>query len=123
RRFLEETDETAVTPEAMRRLADLQLEAGAGTYDFVKEVRQTGGKSQDRAAAAQVRQESIAPGQFGKSEVTSPILAAQADAGKEAQTTAENQKAFEDRATRIADIAAGTAATALGVLPGGEEID
>jgi TolA-binding protein len=121
RRFLEETDETAVTPEAMRRLADLQLEAGAGAYDFVKEVQQAGGKQQDRAAAAKVKQETIAPGQLGKSEVSSPILDAQAGVGKESQTAAENQKAFEDRATQIADIASGSAATTFADLPGEED--
>src|SRR5262250_1989308 len=43
RRFLEETPETAMTPEAMRRLADLQIEKQYGIH--------TGnGKSREMAA-------------------------------------------------------------------------
>lgn len=122
RKFLEETDETEVTPEAMRRLADLQLEAGAGTYDFVKEVQQqskAGTRTEDRAAAANVRQESIDPGRFGKSEVESPILAAQSQDGHES-APAESQQAFEARATQMTNAAPAQAAT-LADLPGGGE--
>src|SRR5436309_9723253 len=43
RRFLEETPETAMTPEAMRRLADLQLEKQFG-------IRAGGAKPREMAA-------------------------------------------------------------------------
>ena len=43
RRFLEETPETAMTPEAMRRLADLQLEKQFG-------IRTGDGKPREMAA-------------------------------------------------------------------------
>src|SRR5262245_34637203 len=43
RRFLEETPETTMTPEAMRRLADLQLEKQFG-------IRQGDGKPREMAA-------------------------------------------------------------------------
>src|SRR5215467_1185567 len=43
RRFLEETPDTAMTPEAMRRLADLQIEKQFG-------VRTGGAKSRELAA-------------------------------------------------------------------------
>lgn len=119
RKFLDETDETAATPEAMRRLADLQLEAGAGTYDFVKEVQQQG-KTEDRAAAANVKQESIDPGQFGKSEVDSPILAAQPEAGEESPASVESQQAFEARVTQMTEAAPASSAT-LADLPGGSD--
>src|SRR5712692_3769391 len=39
RRFLEETPETAMTPEAMRRLADLQLEKRSEERRVGKECR------------------------------------------------------------------------------------
>src|SRR5258706_930053 len=43
RRFLEETPETQMTPEAMRRLADLQIEKQFG-------IREGGGKPREMAA-------------------------------------------------------------------------
>ena len=101
RKFLSETsDDSEVTPEAIRRLADLQLEAGAGTYDFVKDVKKKPG--QDRAAAAKVKQESIDPSRFGKSTVTSPIL--NASDKPEPEASGESSAEFEKRATRIADL-------------------
>jgi TolA-binding protein len=101
RKFLSETNEdSAVTPEAIRRLADLQLEASAGTYDYVRDTKKKPGE--DRAAAAKVKQESIDPSRFGKSTVTSPILAAGAKPEKD--TSAESSTAFEKRATRISDL-------------------
>jgi TolA-binding protein len=115
RKFLEEADETEATPEAMRRLADLQLEAGAGTYDFVKEVRQQqSGKTVDRAASANVKQESIA--EFGKSSVASPILAGQADTDGSSESV-ESQQSFEARATQMTKAAPASAAPLS--LPGG----
>lgn len=123
RKFLEEADETAATPEAMRRLADLQLEAGAGTYDFVKEVQQQGkteARTENRAAAANIKQESIDPGQFGKSAVDSPILAAQAETAEKSRAPGESQQAFEARATQMSQAESGSAAMPAD-LPGGSE--
>src|SRR6188472_906037 len=48
RRFLEETPETAMTPEAMRRLADLQLEKQFG-------IRTGNGKPREMAAPQSAR--------------------------------------------------------------------
>lgn len=102
RKFLEETDEESeVTPEAIRRLADLQLEAGAGTYDFVKDVKPSPDSAPDS-------------GKLGKSSVTSPILAAKD--GSSGEKSVESGSAFEQRATRIADLKPGSASTAA--LPG-----
>lgn len=94
RKFLSETSEDSeVTPEAIRRLADLQLEAGAGTYDFVKDAKIKPG--QDRAAIAD-------SSRVGKSTVTSPILAA---GDKQEKTgSAESSAAFEKRTTQISDL-------------------
>jgi tetratricopeptide (TPR) repeat protein len=104
RKFLTETDEeTAATPEAMRRLADLQLEAGAGTYDFVDKAQQGGESGEDRAAAAGVEQESIDPAQFGRSRVDSPVMAP--GPGDSDEGPRESEDAFEERATQIADLA------------------
>ncbi len=94
RKFLTETDETEMTPEAMRRLADLQLEASSGSYDFVKPPETVKKPVQEkqkavakkpvqqapvRPSGATVKQESIDPSQFGKSKVESPILEERAD--------------------------------------------
>ncbi|MBN1379179.1 MAG: tetratricopeptide repeat protein [Gammaproteobacteria bacterium] len=115
RKFLSETaEESEVTPEAIRRLADLQLEAGAGTYDFVKDAKKK--PAQDRAAAARVKQESIDPAKFGKSSVTSPILDGRDKTEKE--TPAESSALFEKRATQISDLKPSSASTAA--LPGSD---
>ncbi len=122
KQFLEETEEdgTAATPEAIRRLADLQLEAGAGTYDFVKQAQQPQNvkpaPTVDRARQANVKQDTIAPGDFGKSQVESPILTAASD--DEQPQPAESQQAFESRATQISDLPSGKQAAV--VLPEGE---
>lgn len=115
RKFLEETDEeNATTPEAIRRLADLQLEAGSGSYDFVKDVQKEKKKTVDRAREAKVKQEKIQADQFGKSEVDSPILG---DAGEGVVATQqESGKDFEKRATKISDLPAAKAAAVA--LPG-----
>src|SRR4029450_6571529 len=55
RRFLEETPETARTPEAMRRLADLRLEKQFG-------IRAGDGKPRERAAPEKAQ---AAPGAQG----------------------------------------------------------
>ena len=115
RKFLQETDEgDATTPEAIRRLADLQLEAGSGSYDFVDDVKKGKGNKIDRAKAAKVKQEKIKPDQFGKSTVTSPILAGELKddvAGAE-----ESNEDFEKRSTK-ATVASKTSGATL-VLPG-----
>src|SRR6266705_3022209 len=57
RRFLEETPETAMTPEAMRRLADLQLEKQFGIRT---------GDAQPRQMAAPQPAQALADAQAGK---------------------------------------------------------
>src|SRR3989442_1293906 len=50
RRFLEETPETAMTPEAMRRLADLQLEKQFGIRTGDGKAREIAAKPREMAA-------------------------------------------------------------------------
>ena len=122
RKFLEETPEDDVaTPEAIRRLADLQLEAGAGSYDFIKDVQQAGKTNQDRAQAAKVKQDKIKPDQFGKSAVVSPILTGDSSSAETEGVIDESSDAFEERATRIADLS-NNPQNAVVALPGNESV-
>jgi tetratricopeptide (TPR) repeat protein len=101
RRFLEETPETAMTPEAMRRLADLQLEKQFG-------VRTADGKPQEMAAP----------------EPAQAPLGAQADTPDAAASVAdadvrESDQDFERRTTAESGILAGSNAGAspTGAVP------
>src|SRR6201984_798973 len=94
RRFLEEAPETAMTPEAMRRLADLQLEKQFG-------IRAGSGKPREMAAPkpAQV----LAASRAG---ISNPAAAA---VGARLQ---ESDQDFERRTTAEAGILAGSSADA-----------
>src|SRR5437867_2867919 len=103
RRFLKETPETAMTPEAIRRLADLQLEKQFG-------IRTGDGKS--RAMAAPESGKAPAAGQKGM-----PNLAAET-IGKAPR---ESDRDFERRTTAESTLPSGSSADALqaGALPAG----
>ncbi len=105
RKFLEETPETEMTPEAMRRLADLQLEKQFG-------IRSGDGKP--RAMAAPEPAQAGAEGQR-----STPNLGAET-AGA---TPRESDKDFEQRTTAQGEILAGggTDASGAGLLPGGAD--
>src|SRR5438034_5021370 len=90
RRFLEEAPETAMTPEAMRRLADLQLEKQFGIRT---------GDTKPREMAAPERGEAIA----GTLAATPNPAAAVAGGGFR-----ESDQDFERRATAESGILAGT---------------
>jgi cellulose synthase operon protein C len=96
RRFLEETPETAMTPEAMRRLADLQLEKQFG-------IRTSDTKPREMAAPQPAQ--ALAGEQAGK-----PVLAAAAAGGLR-----ESDQDFERRTTaeggNLADSSAGASST------------
>lgn len=115
RKFLEEgkDEQGQATAEAMRRLADLQLEAGSGSMDFVKRVQKG---EQKKKTGVNVRQETRDPSQVGKSEVQSDILGQ--ETGVKVGGAAESQQAFEQRVTRISEL---TPASAGVVLPQGAE--
>ncbi|MGH8130517.1 MAG: tetratricopeptide repeat protein, partial [Steroidobacteraceae bacterium] len=91
RRFLEETPETAMTPEAMRRLADLQVEKQFG-------IRVGDGKPREMAAP-EPAQESA-----GRAAESLSPAAAAASVG-----SPESEQEFERRTTAESDI-----------LPGGD---
>jgi tetratricopeptide (TPR) repeat protein len=90
RRFLDETPETAMTPEAMRRLADLQLEKQFG-------IR--AGNAKPRELAAPQLAQTLVDAPAG-----TPNSLAAADAG-----LPESDLDFERRATAESGIPAGTA--------------
>jgi tetratricopeptide (TPR) repeat protein len=90
RRFLEETPETQMTPEAMRRLADLQIEKQFG-------IRAGGGKPREMAA----------PEPAGRPAKPASPAAAPATAG-----LAESEQDFERRTTAQSGMPAGDNADA-----------
>lgn len=100
RRFLEETPETAMTPEAMRRLADLQVEKQFG-------IRAGDGKPREMAAPERSEE---------------PVLAqaAQGAAATGGAGPAESEQEFERRTTAASEFAPGSGAGAQAgsVLPG-----
>jgi tetratricopeptide (TPR) repeat protein len=83
RRFLEETPDTALTPEAMRRLADLQIEKQFG-------LRAGDGKPREMAAPERATDGTDAP-------AGSPAAAARAG-------FAETEREFEQRTTAQSEI-------------------
>jgi tetratricopeptide (TPR) repeat protein len=90
RRFLEETPETALTPEAMRRLADLQIEKQFGIH--------TGGRPKEMVAPETLRvaapAKTVTPGSPGV-----PVAA-----------NRESDQDFERRTTAASGIFTGSAA-------------
>ncbi|HXV76839.1 MAG TPA: tetratricopeptide repeat protein, partial [Candidatus Polarisedimenticolaceae bacterium] len=87
RRFLEETPETAMTPEAMRRLADLQLEKQFG-------IRVGDGKPREMAAAAprteMAAPEPAPPPALDAGAAVAGVGQRESDQDFEARTTAES---------------------------------
>ena len=102
RRFLEETPETAMTPEAMRRLADLQLEKQFG-------IRAGDGKLRQMAAPL------LAQTPPGARAGTPNPAAAGADA-----VSRESDKDFEQRTTTEGGYSSADAPSAS-ALPGGAD--
>ena len=102
RRFLEETPETALTPEAMRRLADLQLEKQFG-------IRTGEAKPREMAAPEPARV-------LADAATTTPISPA---AGR----LAESDQEFERRTTAESGILDGNAASPVDALKNGAAPD
>src|SRR5215468_10223596 len=83
RRFLEETPETAMTPGAMRRLADLQIEKQFGIHT---------GNAKSREMAAPKPGQVLAgsqPGSPNPAAVTASVRLHESDQDFERRTTAE----------------------------------
>src|SRR5437660_5092578 len=83
RRFLEEAPETAMTPEAMRRLADLQLEKQFGIHT---------GNAKPRDMAAPQPAQALADAQPGRPNPAAPATGAglrESDQDFERRTTAQ----------------------------------
>jgi len=87
RRFLEETPETAMTPEAMRRLADLQVEKQFG-------IRAGDGKPREMAAPERAQESVVTP----DAPQAASVMAAGAG-------PAESEREFEQRTTASSGIA------------------
>src|SRR5881628_2481784 len=109
RRFLEETPETAMTPEAMRRLADLQLEKQFG-------IRTGDGKPREMAAPQTAQAPAGAQAAAGAQTAGAPNRAAVvAGAGLR-----ESDEDFEKRTTAKSGLPSNDA-TLTGVLPAGAD--
>jgi cellulose synthase operon protein C len=101
RRFLEETPETAMTPEAMRRLADLQLEKQFGINT---------GNSKPREMAAPQPAQALAAAQQGRPNPVVTDAGAglrESDQDFERRTTAENAILAGNNAGSATDPSAG----------------
>jgi len=96
RRYLEETEESAMTPEAMRRLADLQIEQEYGVI---------GGSSQTIEMAAP--EAAAQGGQIAAQKRTASAIEPD-----------ESELEFEKRATQRQELLAGTTAIDAQQLPG-----
>lgn len=121
RKFLEEgkDEQGQATAEAMRRLADLQLEAGSGSFDYVKQVQQARAQQKKPGQAAAP----LAAAQTGKPTGSTEMDPTKFDimqhsSGVELGGNAESQQSFEKRATQISEL---TPASAGVVLPPGAE--
>ena len=117
RHFLEQTPETAMTPEAIRRLADLNIEK---EYGYVGEG--------DAEKAAQLPA-AVKPRTLSQPEPASPPASAAAasssetaDAGKIAGMAVETEKEFEQRAASKETLAAGAGSFAAPVPEGGDDL-
>lgn len=98
-KFLEETPESAMAPEAIRRLADLKLEKEYG------QVESVGSRGSSKAVAAVA-----AIGRPEKAEISQPLPPADgaARSGVIAAHGKESAKDFEKRATQLGEIKATT---------------
>jgi len=81
RRFLDETPETSMTPEAMRRLADLQVEKEFG-------LRAGDGKPREMAAPERAEDAGIAPARRGAAAVPGRASPVESEQDFERRTTA-----------------------------------
>jgi TolA-binding protein len=105
RRYLEETPETARTPEAMRRLADLQIEQAYGVIGT--------GEVVELAASAAAGSKALQAPELAKPEAAdmpAPVSAAplkRADSGPAVSAPAgptESEQEFEQRASQRQDL-------------------
>jgi tetratricopeptide (TPR) repeat protein len=97
RRFLDETPETAMTPEAMRRLADLQLEKQFGIHT---------GDTKPRPMVAPLRAEALADATAGRPNPAAAVAGTalrESDQDFERRTTAASEIATNNNAS--ADVA------------------
>ncbi|MBT8067784.1 MAG: tetratricopeptide repeat protein [Gammaproteobacteria bacterium] len=99
RRYLEETSESAMTPEAMRRLADLQIEQEYGVI---------GGTAAVEMAAPDL------------ADAKGQIVAAATSRAPDEPT--ESERAFEQRATQRQDLLSSTSSPDIGLPGNGEAI-
>jgi TolA-binding protein len=115
-RFLAETAESPLVPEAMRRLADLKVEKEygiVGTASTPMKAQRSAGTTLDRPErydAAKARQKGAA----GRTEETA--------SGAKAGVTSESERDFETRATASAEIS-GVAPTAEKPLAAGADLE
>lgn len=140
-RFLEQTPETAMTPEALRRLADLKVQREYGTVEGVSRNERALDAAETQRIEAMASGSPGSPGEMSAtSALPAPLLAAPIivaagkteretkadptqkgraqDPGKTSASSArESNQAFEDRATRTAAVPA-AAAPALMAPPG-----
>ncbi|VAW60593.1 TPR domain protein, putative component of TonB system, partial [hydrothermal vent metagenome] len=105
-KFLEETPETAMTPEALRRLADLKIEKEYGTFDEQQAAVETaivGEKgTTEKHLPAPVEKAMVEKKVTEKSTTVDPELIQSKE--KSIANITESEKAFEKRATKETEL-------------------
>jgi cellulose synthase operon protein C len=110
-RFLEETPDSALTPEAIRRLADLKIEKEYGVF------------TEGDRLAGQARVTVLpAPERATRPEATSAIGAPSGQALAHRMVRSESETEFEKRATQRQEVA-GRAASADGPAEGTDDLE
>ncbi len=117
-KFLEQTPDAAMTPEALRRLADLKIQQEYGTLEGVKRNERRAAQLESRRSEAEVAANLDKPAELPKPVAAPPASKGgaakkpelQAKGGKQqkasgknaAQPVKESNQAFEARASKIA---------------------
>ena len=125
-KFLEQTPESAMTPEALRRLADLKVQKEYGTLEGAtkseKKAALNEAKIIDRPASFEVPKIPAAPAADLVTQ-SSPVVVAKGGKKKKGKEPAkESGQDFEKRATQTAPIKSKVAAGAI-VTPDGAAAD
>jgi len=122
-RFLEQTPESSMTPEALRRLADLKIQKEYGTLEGAsgneKKTTRDGSKKMDRPAAFEAPKIAAVPAPDVTAEIK-PLPLAKGDKKRKKGkgNVKESGQDFEERATKSAPIKSSVAAEVVATPDG-----
>ena len=125
-KFLEQTPESAMTPEALRRLADLKIQKEYGTLEGAtkseKKASLNDAKKIDRPATFEAPKIPAAPAAERGAEISPAVVAKGGKKKKGKGQTKESGQDFEKRATQTVPIKSKVAAGTI-VTPDGAAAD